>query len=165
MKKLLTILTITALTIAPMFAVVQLDSKSAQVQLVNTIEETPVSYSLSYDEIFLEDGTTNFEIEVAPLTQDGETENFRIHATSNMNKDMAVSVKVAPETFKTTLNGDDNFDSNILPVVKNRINVDVLTAGKHNSLVVSEFHLDWEGDKDLPAGDYTSNVQIEYSIQ
>jgi len=85
---------------------------------------------------------------------------------SNMNSDMAVSVRVAPETFKTTLNdGRDNFDSKILPQVNTINKLDTLTAGKHVSLLVNKFNLSWSGNKELPAGDYESNVRIEYTIQ
>ena len=160
MKKLLTILTLSAIALTSVFA------KSAQVQLVTNIAETPVSYELAYAGDIIADGIEEYNILVAPLTENGQTRDFTVHATSNMNSDMAVSVNVSPETFKTTLNdGRDNFDSKILPQVNTINKLDTLTAGKHVSLLVNKFNLSWSGNKELPAGDYESNVRIEYTIQ
>ncbi len=167
MKKLLTILTLSAIAMTSMFAMVAAPSgKSAQVQLVTNIEETPVSYELAYNNDVLADGIEEYSILVAPLTENGETKDFTIHATSNMNSDMAVKVEVSPDTFRTTLNGGaDAFDSGIRPKVNTSSSIDTLLAGKHVSLLVNKFNLSWKGDADLPAGDYVSNVKIEYSIQ
>ena len=160
MKKLLTILTLSAIALTSVFA------KSAQVQLVTNIAETPVSYELAYAGDIIADGIEEYNILVAPLTENGQTRDFTVHATSNMNSDMAVSVNVSPETFKTTLNdGRDNFDSKILPQVNTINKLDTLTAGKHVSLLVNKFNLSWSGNSELPAGDYESNVRIEYTIQ
>ena len=160
MKKLLTILTISAIALTSLVA------KSAEVQLVNTIDETPVSYQLDYNGYILDDGIDKYAIEVAPLTEDGSTEDFSVHATSNMNSDMAISVFVSPESFKTTLNdGSEAFDSQITPSVNTSTKIDTLLAGKHDSLLVNRFNLSWDGNSELPAGDYVSNVRIEYSIQ
>jgi len=160
MKKLLTILTLSAIALTSVFA------KSAQVQLVTNIAETPVSYELAYAGDIIADGIEEYNILVAPLTENGQTQDFTVHATSNMNSDMAVSVNVSPETFKTTLNdGRDNFDSKILPQVNTINKLDTLTAGKHVSLLVNKFNLSWSGNSELPAGDYESNVRIEYTIQ
>jgi len=159
MKKLLTILTLSAIALTSVFA------KSAEVQLVTAIDETPVSYELAYAGDLLADGIEEYSILVAPLTEDGKTEEFTVHATSNMNNDMSVSVEVKPESFITFLNGDEKFDSKITPKVNTNSQIDILEAGKHVSLLVNEFFLSWSGNEDLPAGDYESNVRIEYSIQ
>jgi len=160
MKKLLTIITIRAIALTSLVA------KSAQVQLVNTIEETPVSYELAYAGDILADGIEEYSILVAPLTEDGKTKDFTVHATSNQNSDMAIKVAVSPDSFRTTLNdGSEAFNSKITPSVNTSTQIDTLLAGKHVSLLVNQFNLSWSGDSDLPAGDYVSNVKIEYSIQ
>jgi len=159
-KLLLTILTLSLISMTSIFA------KSAQVQLETTVEETPVSYQLAYNNNVLADGVEDYSILVAPLTENGLTRNFTIHATSNMNRDMSVKVDVYPESFKTTLNnGREVFDSKITPSVNTFNKIDTLVAGKHDSLLVNEFNLSWRGNRSLPAGDYVSNVKIEYSIQ
>jgi len=159
MKKLLTVLAITAIAMTSMFA------KSAQVQLVNTIDETQVSYQLTYGADVL-DGLTEYSIEVDPLTQDGETGDFLVKSTSNMNSDLGVEVVVTPDFFRTTLNdGADEFNSEIKPSVNTSTNLAIIAAGKHVGLLVNQFLLQWNGNADLPAGNYVSNVEIEYTIE
>jgi len=168
MKKLLTILSISAIAMTSMFAMYSPShsGKSAEVQLKTSIKETPVSYQLAYNNEVLNDGVKDYSIFVAPLTENGSTKDFTINATSNMNKDLAVTVKVSPDTFKTTLNnGKNDFDSNIKPQVNTISSLDTLVAGKHISLLVNKFNLSWSGNSELPAGNYVSNVKIEYSIQ
>jgi hypothetical protein len=160
MKKILTVLTITTIAMTSIFA------KSAQVQLVNTIEETPVSYELAYAGDILADGIDEYSILVAPLTENGETKDFTVKSTSNMNSDLGVEVVITPDSFRTTLNdGADNFNSEITPSVNTTVNLKTIAAGKHIALLVNQFNLSWNGNADLPAGDYVSNVKIEYTIK
>ena len=159
MKKLLTVLTITAIAMTSIFA------KSAQVQLVNTIDETPLTYVLAYGDTEIKDGTEDFKIVVAPLTQDGHTELFTVRSNSNLNRDLGVKVVVSPSSFMTTLNGDDDYDSEIVPAVNTKVKVDSISAGQNLNLLVNSFNLSWKGDDTLPAGDYVSNVKIEYTIE
>jgi len=74
MKKLLTILTLSAIALTSVFA------KSAQVQLVTNIAETPVSYELAYAGDIIADGIEEYNILVAPLTENGQTRDFTVHA-------------------------------------------------------------------------------------
>ncbi|MGD1815649.1 MAG: hypothetical protein ACPKNR_01320 [Pleomorphochaeta sp.] len=157
MKKLLTILTISLIATAALFA------KTAQVQLVTSVDETPVTYLLAYDGTTINDGA-DYSITVKPLTQNDQTKDFTVTASSNKNNDLAISVSVVADTFKTKLNGNKVYDSNIQPKVNTSVDVDTLTAGKHTNFLVNKFNLSWNGNADLPAGDYTSNVRIEYSI-
>ena len=154
MKKLLTILALGAIFSTTLFA------KSAQVQLNTSIEETEVSYELAYGKAVLEDGIETYAINIdAPLTEAGKTDPFTVYASSNKNKDMSVSVKVSPESFKTTLNnGNDNFDSGITPQVNTINNVSTVPAGLQKDLLVNKFNMSWTGNKELPAGKYTSDV-------
>ncbi|MGD1822713.1 MAG: hypothetical protein ACPKM0_08135 [Pleomorphochaeta sp.] len=160
MKKTLTILAISAIALTSVFA------KSAQVQLNTSIEETEVSYQLSYKDTDISNGSSDFEIGVAALTQDGKTDLFSVNATSNQNDDMAVKVKVTPTSFSTTLNdGKKDFDSEITPKVNTEESISILEAGKHDDLLVNSFYLSWEGNSELPAGKYVSDVKIVYSIE
>ena len=158
MKKLLTILALVAIAMTSMSA------KSAQVQLNTSIEETEVSYNLYYNNNVINDGDTK-QIDVAPLTENGSTDSFTIKASSNKNSDLTVKVSVSPETFKTTINGSTTLDSNILPQVNTEASLTTLTAGLHKDLTVNTFNLSWNGNEDLTAGDYTSNIKVEYTIK
>ncbi|MGD6729818.1 MAG: hypothetical protein ACPKMZ_01985, partial [Pleomorphochaeta sp.] len=85
---------------------------------------------------------------------------------SNKNSDMSVSVKVSPESFQTTLNnGTEAFDSKIIPSVNTYTSLETIAAGLHSNLLVNEFNMSWSGNEELPAGDYVSNVKIEYTIK
>ena len=170
MKKLLTILVAALIVSAPLFAMgpgsSEIIGQSADVQLKTNIAETPVSYQLAYNDEVIADGIESYEIGVQPLTEDGFTKEFTVVATSNLNSDLKVNVDVTPYSFKTTLNnGNDNYDSKITPKVNTSTDITTLTAGKHVGLLVNQFNLSWKGNSELPAGDYVSNVKIEYSIQ
>ena len=160
MKKLLTILTLAAI------AVTSMSAKSAQVQLNTSIEETPVSYELAYGSDVVADGIEEYSILVSPLTEDGKTDFFTIKASSNMNKDLGVKVSVTPTSFQTTLNdGKDAFDSKITPRVNTTTNLSSISAGLHKNILVNQFNMTWSGNEELPAGNYVSNVKIEYTIK
>ena len=159
MKKLLTILALVAITITSMSA------KSANVQLNTEVDESPVAYELSYNNDKIEDGTEKYDIFVSrSLTEGGQTQDFTIYASSNMNKDLSVKVEIKPESFKTTLNGSEVSDSRITPQVNTINKESSLKAGLNKNKLVNKFNLSWGGNKELPAGEYVSNVKINYTI-
>ncbi len=140
-------------------------AKSAQTQINTSVDVVPLSYTLYYDQVELENGIEEYTIYTQSLAQANETEEFSIYATSNLNDNQAIIVNVYPHSFKTTLNGTTEYDSEIEPQAKTIEKLDILTAGKHDNLLVNKFVLTWEGKSDLPAGDYISNVYIYYSIK
>ncbi len=158
-KLLLTILTLSLISMTSIFA------KSAQVQLETTVEETPVSYQLAYNNNVLADGVEDYSILVAPLTENGKTEDFTITASSNMNNDLTVVVRVNAHSFQTTLNKNTPYDSKIEPKVNTISSISSLKAGNNNNVLVNKFNLSWNGNEDLPAGKYVSDVYIYYSIK
>ena len=160
MKKLLTILSISIITLTSLFA------KSAVVDLVTTIDEVAVSYELYYNDTNIADGTTDFRIDIlSPLNEGGNTNPFRLIASSNMNKDLAINVDVTPHSFTTTINdGSEVVDSTITPEVITLLPMSILPAGKNDNETVYVFVLTWTGKDNLVAGDYVSNVDIEYTI-
>ncbi|MDC7242392.1 MAG: hypothetical protein PQJ44_00015 [Sphaerochaetaceae bacterium] len=145
---------------------VSIFAKDSEVNLNSSIEETNVTYSLVYNNDTIEDGTTDYDIYIyEPLTRSGNTNWFLVYATSNMNSDLPLEVNINPGSFKTELNdGAEVYDSEIVPTVFIPLKISYLPAGKIDNAIVSAFVLYWEGDSSLPAGDYVSNVNIEYSI-
>ncbi len=143
-----------------------LSAKNKDINLNTSIAETNVTYNLYYANDTIEDGTTNYEIYTyGSLNRNGNTNYFRIHASSNMNKGLSVDLNVKPSSFKTTLNNEnDIYDSDITPIVYTPYMLKTLPAGKNKNTLVSAFILYWQGKSDLPAGRYVSNVIIEYSI-
>lgn len=143
-------------------------SKENNINLNSSINETNVTYDLVYNGEIIEDGSTVNEINIlAPLTYNGNTNIFLIYASSNMNNALSIDVDINPESFKTTLNNDENdiYDSQIIPNIFVPFRLANLPAGKNEDRIVYTFILFWQGKKNLPAGHYVSNVSIEYSIQ
>ena len=159
MKKILTILALVTI------AITSISAKSAQVQLNTSVSSTPVSYELYYNNDKIADNTTEYGIEISrSLTEGGDTQDFTIKASSNLNNNLGVSVEIIPESFKTTLNGSTEYNSNIIPSVNTSHSVSTLYAGINTDKLVNKFKLAWGGNQNLPAGDYVSNVTINYSI-
>ncbi|MDC7238454.1 MAG: hypothetical protein PQJ45_11865 [Sphaerochaetaceae bacterium] len=160
MKKLFTILVLVSIAMTSIVA------KSAQVQLTTVISESELTYELYYNNSEIADSTTEYVINIADsLSTGGETEDFTVLASSNKNSDMSVEVVVTPESFKTTLNnGNDTHDSEITPTVNTTVEISTLTAGLHTDYLVNKFNLSWDGNDQLPAGNYVSNVTISYTI-
>lgn len=159
MKKISIILLFSFCTLNSIFA------SSANVQLTTTIEDTNIIYQLYYDDNHrLISGDTN-EIIVDSITTDGQTEDFYINATYNKNKGARISVDINAGPFKTTINGNEEFNSNIIPdVFYYHSNKTKLDAGKHKDKTVFKFYFYWSGNSELPSGNYISNVVINYSI-
>lgn len=158
MKKLL-------LVIVLLISFTSIYAKSAQVELQTNVEEREVSYNLYYINEKIEDNINDYVIEVNPLNEDGQTDYFSIIASGNKNNDLSVSVEVVPQSFKTILNGNKTFDSNITPLVNTEYKLDIFPAGNNDNLLVNKFYLNWSGNENLPAGEYKSNIFITYTIE
>lgn len=159
-NKLLTILTISAIFTAALFA------KEATVQLTNTVDAINFTYDLYYqDELIVADTTKT--IAVGSITSDDLTNKFKILASGNQNSNKTVTVTIDPGYFKTKLNGSEtyNYTSTVLPqVIKDDNLILTLTPGLHEDVKVFGFYLKWTGDPNLPAGDYVSDISVEYTI-
>ncbi len=153
------------LTLISIISLTSIFAKSAKVQLVTNVEETNVLYNLYYGSEKIEDNNTPYVISVAPLTSNGETDSFSVYASGNKNSDMIVNVEINSEYFKTTINGNSEYVTDIKPSVNTTVEKNIFPAGNNTNYLVNQFFLSWIGDSDLPAGDYKSDVKIEYSIQ
>lgn len=157
MKKILTILVLASIAITSMSA------KSAQVQLNTTIDEVQPDYALYYADALVND---NDIINVDPITEDGVTDVFSIKASSNMNSKLPVVVTIAADVFRTTLNnGTEDVATTVTPEPTIITNTEYLPAGLQSNYLVYSFTLGWTGDDSLPAGDYTSDITINYTIE
>jgi len=164
MKKLLTLITLSAIAMSSMFAVVA-SGKSATIQLNTSVPSTSVTYDLYYHNDVIDSGST-YDITVADLTEDSNTDTFSVKATSNLNSDLGVEVTVTPSSFTTTINdGDETVDSGITPEEHLVSSSPYLYAGPNDSVTVYSFYLEWEGNSSLTAGEYTSTITVEYAVQ
>jgi len=136
-----------------------------EVHLITTITPTNIKYGLYYQTTEIENKTKKFEIETAPLTENGETDSFYIVATSNLNSDKALKIKINPGEFKKIKAKQAVSNTKIRPIAIFVFNNNILKAGQHRNEKISEFYLKWNGDPSLAAGEYLSNVKINYSIK
>jgi len=158
MKKLFSLLFISIFIISNIFA------KSAQVELITNIPDTEITYQLYYNDELLAENEQKV-ISVNPLTEDGETLDFTILATYNKRKGDTLSVTITPTSFKATV-GSSVYDSEITPnVIYDSSNKTKLDSGRHVDKKIFGFHFEWEGDENLPAGNYASDIAINYTIE
>ena len=107
MKKLLTILALTVITMTSIFA------NSTQVQLKTDVPELLASFVLKYDGKEITGDKNEFVME-KKLSEAGQTQDFIINVSSNYNKDKIVDVAITPGDFILQRN---NQSSNIKPTV------------------------------------------------
>ncbi len=162
MKKLLTILTLAAITMTALFAA------STDVQLKTDVPQVTATFVLKYNNEAIKGDDNKIETQ-QKLSDIGKTDQFTLFVTSNYKKDQSFQVTVKPEEFLLQ-RGTTVVKSNITPVV-NGLKDNTLKnifAGVQTDLLVSEFHLSWDGTREkgkLDAGTYVSNVHIEYTAE
>ena len=91
--------------------------------------------------------------------------DFTIRVNSNLTSPRNVSVKITPESFKTVLNGTQIYDSKSTPIINTIIDRKVVAAGINKDKEVYRFNMYIVGKPNLPAGQYISNVDVEYIIE
>ena len=162
-RKTIFILFVLGLNLVPIFA------KSANLNLTSTIKETPLTYNLyrKTDNVLTlikEDSIYTVD-NINPLTTNTMITDFSIIVNSNLNSSRSIKVKVTPSSFKTVLNGTRSFDSGITPVINTIINRKVVEAGLNTDKEVYRFNIFIGGKPNLPAGEYTSIVNVDYLIE
>jgi len=159
MNKKFYILIIIVLSMNSLFA------NKKEVKLITTITPTDIEYGLYYQTTEIVNKTKNFEIQTTPLTENGKTDSFYIVATSNLNSDKALKIKINPGEFKKVNAKQATSNTKIRPIAIFVFTNNILHAGQHNNEKIAEFYLKWNGDSNLAAGEYLSNVKINYSIK
>ncbi len=144
-------------------------AKNNDITLDSSITEVPLEYEL-YRKI--DDGLTLIENEsvytidnLNPLTTNTMITDFTIRVNSNLNSSKNVNVTVSPSTFKTILNNDQIYDSNIKPIINTIIDRKTVQAGLNTNKEVYRFNIFVCGKKNLPAGKYICNVNVQYTIE
>ncbi len=164
MKKLIIILVSLFVLSSSLF------SEKKDVKLNSSIKETPLTYELfrklpDNSLILIEDESIYVIDEINPLTTNTMITDFTIRVNSNLNFERTVSVSVEPDSFKTVLNGDQIFDSKITPKINTIIIKPIVKAGLNEDKEVYRFNIFVGGRKNLPAGIYTCNVDVKYTIE
>lgn len=157
MKKLLTILALTVISMTALFA------NTTKVQLKTDVPEVKASFVLKYNNNAITGETNEFVMD-KKLSERGQTKDFIINVTSNYNNNQNVQVAITPGDFILQRNGAS---SNIKPTVNWIHKVETfIPAGVQNDFLISKFNLTWDGTSkaaELDAGTYVSDVQIVYT--
>lgn len=152
------------------FVSIFISAKNSEISLDSSITETPLTYEL-YRKLedksltVIEEDSIYVIDEINPLSTNTMITDFTIRVNSNLNSERNVSVEVTPETFKTILNGDQIYDSKVTPIINTIINRPIVSAGVNENKEVYRFNIYICGRKNLPAGIYTCNVDVKYTIE
>jgi hypothetical protein len=88
-------------------SIFNLYSASLDINLSTAVPSTEVTYHLYYVDKHITNLTTDNPIEIEPITEDGKTESFYVKATSNLNSNKTVFIRVVPKTFYKIDSNDD----------------------------------------------------------
>ncbi|MCK9190759.1 MAG: hypothetical protein M0P10_04370 [Sphaerochaetaceae bacterium] len=163
MKKFITLFLLTTVLIAASFA--------SSVNIFSTVEETPITASIAYNNTKLQDtevlniettytldteiaqSTDEFSVLVNGNTSDTETLNIAITASSFTNE-YDFDSGVIPVPIATSGNAFDFSNSTFTQSID-------LPSDVYTDTVVSTFTFNWDGKSELPNGTYTSSITIE----
>ncbi|MCY1151706.1 MAG: hypothetical protein OWP43_04695 [Sphaerochaetaceae bacterium] len=143
-------------------------SSSIDINLNTNVPTTFATYNLYYQDELVTNDSADFEIETNPISEDGNTESFYIIATSNLNSEKIISLKIVTNPFYKISNISSNgkqTSSKVQPVVIFISKDYLLEPGYNKDKTVAQFYLKWIGKSNLDSGDYQSNVIINYSIE
>jgi len=183
MKKIYTILIVSILAMAAAFAL----KETKVIYVTGTVNPLSYTFYLVYGD---NDSVVQEEDNIATkydLSIPNETEMFRIHRSSgNLNDDLVMTVDITANPFvgsfdriddyeialtpeivlDTNYEGQAFLDYNYLDTVKTyrkKFNVYVESGFNSEETDIVGFHLFIPGDNTVPAGDFSSLIQIEYT--
>lgn len=179
MKKLIATLAIAAIALTSTFAVdstLSFDGSSQSapemnVTLKSSLTATPYDLSLTYGS---EKGTISFTdgkvIDGLDLTVNGNTEEFNVLISSgNLNKTITFVTEISALPFTGLVDGKEYTTENNLSIVNSKGDSQSaykaeIAAGPNASQSIAQFNFKWDGQKDLPAGDYETTNKISISV-
>ncbi len=177
MKKLLTIITLAALTITATFAA----TDNRDIKINGLVGASPYEFSLSYNGTSLNDESVlsdSFDLSKVSTTKD-----FIVQRTAgNLNDSVNLSVTVDAGSFIGEFNGDENFDTDLYPQVNivesgyeytsakadsatGKFGVTIPAGANLSTAKLAAFNLTINGDSSIPAGSFVSTVSIAYTYE
>ncbi|MGH4037273.1 MAG: hypothetical protein ACRQFF_05440 [Sphaerochaeta sp.] len=179
MKKLLTVLAISAIAITSTFAVVANTTSTSNRNIIinGAVAQNDFTFDLVNEDSSV-DGLDYIYNEGAAidLTTTTDTSEFLIQRSSgNENTDSYLKVKIAPSQFEGTVNGK-NYETEIVPAVKWVKYENASTQSNYGSILipygykektetVAGFTLQIVGNVEIPAAsDYSSTITVEYEF-
>ena len=177
MKKLLTIITLAALTITATFAA----TDNRDIKINGLVGSSPYEFSLSYNGTSLNDESAlsdSFDLSTVSTTKD-----FIVQRTAgNLNDSLSLSVKIDAGSFIGEFNGEENFDTELYPQVNivesgfeydnaategqsGKFGVTIPAGANLSTAKLAAFNLTINGDSTIPAGDFVSTVSVAYTYE
>ena len=181
MKKLITILALTTLTLAATFASISVTEDNRNIKINGSVKTAPYEFALSYNGSAISDGSTLEDS--YDLSTTSKTKDFIVQRTKgNLNDDLGVDVSISAGAFIGEFNGTATYNTGLIPEVnivttgytysessvaenKNSGSISlVIPAGSNlTSADLAAFNLDIKGNSSIPAGDFVSTVSIAYT--
>ncbi len=176
MKKLITLLLITTLTITAIFA----STDERNINIGGSVESSTYDFSLIYNDKNLNDGDTLEE--TYDLSKVSTTDNFIVRRSAgNLNYSLIPIIEIRTNPFIGEFNGDENYNTGLTPeiyvntkgynyiwagVTRNRdysMIYTYVTAGANEEIAdLASFYLKINGNDSIPAGNFSSTVRITY---
>ena len=174
MKKILTLALVAAITSFGSFA-----GGLGTVRINAVVDETAYTVGLFHDDaavtldthgvadVYEKDNKTGWNLSDASEQRYG---NLSIRVSGNENSDKTFSVTVTPSPFKSDNINGFPLETIVTPRVmeNDKVGTNTVTKtiyGLQKNVIVYAFDLKWNGNKDLPAGEYYSDVAVSYSVQ
>ncbi len=167
MKKLLTSMAIALLAVS-IFAA---SNDTAQIKIKGNVDSIPYSLQLAYGEtkntatvIGIEDyPIQNADSEDFDLTSNGNTYLFFVSLSGNQNYVPTIDISIDAGAFLPNETGTFKPTDK---VAVSQFNVENMTmsAGLHQNDTVKKFALRWNGNSELTAGKYQSDVTVTYTV-
>ncbi len=169
MKKLLTILATLTILTASLFAA---SNDTANIKIKGNVDKTAYSLNLAYgaekntaevigSEDYVIQNTDNEDFD---LTINGSTLSFFVSLNGNENSVPSINVSVTPGNFNPTSEGTFK-PSDTVAVEEYAVENFTMAAGIHHNDTVRSFSLRWNGNSELTAGKYQSDVTVAYTVE
>ena len=183
MKKLITILALSALTLATTFASISVTEDNRDIKINGAVKTAPYEFALSYNGSAISDGSTLEDS--YDLSTTSKTKDFIVQRTAgNLNDDLDVDVSITAGAFIGEFNGEDKYNTGLIPEVKivskdysyekskedkskNSGSISlVIPAGSNlDTANLAAFYLNIKGDSSIPAGNFISTVSVAYTYE
>ena len=173
---------ISCIVISSIFASVENALLTINGAITERFLTTAVSYyneeTAVWDDLSTYTDVNSYAIQASnSLTQAGHTNDFRITYSSNKEVSTLMTVNVTPSSFYRSNGTVENDSIHLTPYVISRegmhfsnkngvfIGSTTLTEGNHFDDVATQFYLAWNGNANLPSGDYVSDIKISYTAE
>jgi hypothetical protein len=161
-KRIITIALIAVIAMTATFA-----DTSHKVSVQGNVAEVAANLKLTYNGSEI-NGDTDIYSDAQTKTKynlklNGNTQKFELKFWEcNYNTTKTFTCTVTPAPFKGMVDGKE-VEANVV-TLDNEVSNLTVKAGPQKDVVLKSFNLKWDGDSNIAAGDYVSDVTITYGI-